>query len=125
MIFYNTESPQFNAALVMLSDSLPTGFEYGVLNGQVKPGDVVAIVGGGPVGLAALLTSQFYSPAETIMVDIDNNRLEVAKKFGATKVVNNSDGKAVENIMFMTGNRGVDVAIEAGAVFTRHSGGSA
>ena len=100
-------------ALVMLSDILPTGFECGVLNGQVKPGDTVAIVGGGPIGLAALLTAQFYSPAEIIMVDVDDNRLEVAKRFGATKVVNNSDGKAVEKVMTLTDNRGVEVAIEA------------
>ncbi|GIQ63920.1 alcohol dehydrogenase [Paenibacillus cisolokensis] len=100
-------------ALVMLSDILPTGFEIGVLSGQVKPGDTVAIVGGGPVGLAALLTAQFYSPAEIIMIDLDDNRLEVAQKFGATKVVNSSDGKAVEKILELTGNKGVDVAIEA------------
>ena len=89
-------------ALVMLSDILPTGFERGVLNGQVKPGDTVAIVGGGPIGLAALLTAQFYSPAEIIMVDVDDNRLEVSRKFGATKLVNNSDGKAVEKVMALT-----------------------
>jgi alcohol dehydrogenase len=100
-------------ALVMLSDILPTGFECGVLNGQVKPGDNVAIVGGGPIGLAALLTAQFYSPAEIIMVDVDDNRLEVAKKFGATTLINNSDGKAFEKIMELTNKRGVDVAIEA------------
>ncbi len=100
-------------ALVMLSDILPTGFECGVLNGHVQPGDTVAIVGGGPIGLAALLTAQFYSPAELIMVDIDDNRLEVAKKFGATQVVNNSDGKAAAKVMALTDNRGVDVAIEA------------
>ena len=67
-------------ALVMLSDILPTGFECGVLNGQVKPGDTVAIVGAGPIGLAALLTAQFYSPAEIIMVDVDDNRLEVVQE---------------------------------------------
>lgn len=100
-------------ALVMLSDILPTGFECGVLNGQVKPGDTVAIVGGGPIGLASLLTAQFFSPAEIIMVDVDDNRLEISRKFGATQIVNNSDGKAVEKIMALTGNRGVDVAIEA------------
>ncbi|MEP6957926.1 MAG: zinc-dependent alcohol dehydrogenase family protein [Nitrospirota bacterium] len=100
-------------ALVMLSDIFPTGFECGVLNGQVKPGDTVAIVGGGPIGLAALLTAQFYSPADIIMVDVDDNRLEVSKKFGATKVVNNSEGKAAGKVMALTGNRGVDVAIEA------------
>ena len=100
-------------ALVMLSDILPTGFECGVLNGQVKPGDTVAIVGSGPIGLAALLTAQFYSPAEIIMIDIDDNRLDISKKFGATKVVNNKDGKAAEKVMAMTNNKGVDVAIEA------------
>jgi alcohol dehydrogenase len=100
-------------ALVMLSDILPTGFECGVLNGKVQPGSTVAIVGSGPVGLAALLTAQFFSPAEIIMVDLDDNRLEMAKRFGATSSVNSSDGKAVETIMKMTGNRGVDIAIEA------------
>lgn len=100
-------------ALVMLSDILPTGFECGVLNGQVKPGDTVAIVGGGPVGLAALMTAQFYSPSEIIMIDVDDNRLEVSRTFGATKVINNGDGKAVEKVMAHTRNRGVDVAIEA------------
>lgn len=100
-------------ALVMLSDILPTGFECGVLNGQIKPGDTVAIVGAGPIGLATLLTSQFYSPAEVIVVDVDDNRLEVAKSFGATTVLNNSDGKAVEKIIAMTEKKGVDVAIEA------------
>jgi alcohol dehydrogenase len=100
-------------ALVMLSDILPTGFECGVLNGQVKPGDTVAIVGAGPIGLAALLTAQFYSPAEIIAIDLDDNRLEVARILGATKVVNNTDGKATAKVMELTGNRGVDVAIEA------------
>jgi alcohol dehydrogenase len=100
-------------ALVMLSDILPTGFECGVLNGKVKPGDTVAIVGAGPVGLAALLTAQFYAPAEIIMIDGDKNRLEVSTKFGATKVVSSTDSKAVEEVMALTSNRGVDVAIEA------------
>jgi alcohol dehydrogenase len=97
----------------MLSDILPTGFECGVLNGQVKPGDVVAIVGAGPVGIAALLTAQFYSPGEIIMVDVDENRLNVAKTFGATHTVNSADGKAIKKIMALTANVGVDVAIEA------------
>lgn len=100
-------------ALVMLSDILPTGFECGVLNGQVKPGDVVAIVGAGPIGLATLLTAQFYSPAEVIMIDIDDNRLDVSKKFGATKTVNSKDGKAKDRVMELTASKGVDVAIEA------------
>ncbi len=100
-------------ALVMLSDILPTGFEVGVLNGKVQPGDVVAIVGAGPIGLAALLTAQFYSPAEIIMVDLDDNRLKVSKEFGATDTINSSDGKAIEKIMELTDGKGVDVAIEA------------
>ena len=89
----------------MLSDVLPTGFECGVLNGAVKPGDVIAVVGAGPVGLAALLTAQFYSPAESIMVDLDDNRLEVSRRFGATQVVNSEDGKAVERVMALTEGR--------------------
>lgn len=100
-------------AATMLSDILPTGLECGVLKGEVKPEDVVAIVGAGPVGLAALLTAQLYSPAEIVMVDLDDNRLEVALSFGATKTVNSRDGKAVERIMALTKNAGVDVAIEA------------
>jgi alcohol dehydrogenase len=71
-------------AFAMLSDIFPTGFECGVLNGQVKPGDTIAIVGAGPIGLATLLTARFYSPAEILMVDLDANRLEVARSFGAT-----------------------------------------
>ncbi len=100
-------------ALVMLSDVLPTGFECGVLNGKVQPGSVVAIVGAGPIGLAALLTAQFFSPAEIIMIDLDDNRLAMAKRFGATAGINSGDGKAVESVMKMTGKRGVDTAIEA------------
>ncbi|MGF6900347.1 zinc-dependent alcohol dehydrogenase family protein [Paraburkholderia sp. GAS348] len=100
-------------ALVMLSDILPTGFECGVLNGKVQPGSSVAIVGSGPIGLAALLTARFYSPAEIIMVDLDDNRLETAKRFGATAVINNADGNAAKAIMKLTSGRGVDTAIEA------------
>jgi len=100
-------------ALVMLSDILPTGFECGVLNGKVAPGSTVAIVGAGPIGLAALLTAQFYSPAEIIMIDLDDNRLEVARRFGATQTVNNSDGTAVKKVTALTGGRGVDTAMEA------------
>jgi alcohol dehydrogenase len=100
-------------ALVMLSDILPTGFECGVLNGKVQPGGTVAIVGAGPVGLAALLTAQFYSPGQLIVVDLDQNRLEVARRFGATDVVDSSSGDAAASVMQLTGGRGVDTAIEA------------
>jgi alcohol dehydrogenase len=100
-------------ALVMLSDILPTGFECGVLNGKVQPGGTVAIVGAGPVGLAALLTAQFFSPAEIISIDLDENRLAVATRFGATTTINSSDGNAAAKLMNLTGDRGVDTAIEA------------
>lgn len=100
-------------AMVMLSDILPTGFECGVLNGQVKPGDTVAIVGAGPVGLAVLLTAQFYSPAAIFMIDLDDKRLAVAKQLGATTVINSVDGLAAKRVMEQTDGAGVDVAIEA------------
>ena len=100
-------------ALVMLSDILPTGFECGVLNGKVAPGSTVAIVGAGPIGLAALLTAQFYSPAEIIMLDLDDRRLQAASHFGATQIINSSDGKAVTKVKALTGGRGVDTVIEA------------
>ncbi|MBK7615681.1 MAG: zinc-dependent alcohol dehydrogenase family protein [Burkholderiales bacterium] len=100
-------------SLVMLSDILPTGLECGVLNGQVQPGSSVAIVGAGPIGLAALLTAQFYTPAEIIMIDLDDGRLATAKKLGATATVNSRDGKAAEAVMALTAQRGVDTAIEA------------
>ncbi|MBV8633332.1 MAG: zinc-dependent alcohol dehydrogenase family protein [Burkholderiaceae bacterium] len=100
-------------ALVMLSDILPTGFECGVLNGKVAPGATVAIVGAGPIGLASMLTAQFYSPAEIIMIDLDDNRLDVAKKFGATHTINSAGSDAADRVMALTGGRGVDTAIEA------------
>ena len=100
-------------AMVMLSDILPTGFECGVLNGEVKPGDSVAIVGAGPVGLAVLLTAQFYSPAAIFMIDLDDKRLAVAKEFGATTLINSSDGRAAQRVLDLTEGAGVDVVIEA------------
>jgi len=99
--------------LVMLSDILPTGFECGVLNGKVRPGGSVAIVGAGPIGLAALLTAQFYSPAEIIMIDLDENRLEVAKRFGATKTVRSNGEETARDVLALTAGKGVDTAIEA------------
>lgn len=99
-------------ALVMLSDILPTGFEIGVLYGAVQPGDTVAIVGAGPVGMAALLTAQFFSPGRIIMVDLDDARLELAQKFGATDLINSSGADTIDAILALTKD-GVDVAIEA------------
>lgn len=99
-------------ALVMLSDILPTGHEIGVINGNVKPGDTIAIVGAGPIGMSALLTAQFYSPAKIYMIDLDENRLEMALKFGATDTINSSKEDAAERIFAETKD-GVDVVIEA------------
>lgn len=99
-------------ALVMLSDILPTGHEIGVLNGNVKPGDTIAIVGAGPIGMATLLTAQFYSPAKIYMIDLDDNRLKAAKSFGATEILNSGKEDVAKRIMAETKD-GVDVAIEA------------
>ena len=100
-------------ALVMLSDILPTGFECGVLNGKVARGSTVAIVGAGPIGLATLLTAQLYSPAQIIVIDLDDNRLAVAQRFGATQTINSKDGNAAEKVKTLTAGIGVDAAIEA------------
>lgn len=100
-------------ALVMMSDILPTGFECGVLNGKVQPGSSIAIVNSGPIGLAALLTAPFYSPAQIIMIDLDDSRLTTTRDFGATAMVNSVDGRAASAVMKMTNGRGVDTAIEA------------
>lgn len=110
---YHVPSEADEEALVMLSDILPTGFECGVLNGKVQPGSAVAIVGAGPIGLACLLTAQFYSPAQILLIDPDLNRLEFARRFGATTVINNSKENALERVKALTGGRGVDTAIEA------------
>ena len=98
---------------VMLSDILPTGFEMGIMYGQVSPGDVVAIIGAGPVGLAAVMTSGLYGPSRVIAVDLDDNRLKKALEFGATDTVNSGSADWKEQIMAMTDGLGVDVAIEA------------
>jgi alcohol dehydrogenase len=100
-------------AVVMLSDIFPTAYECGVLNGAITPGDSIAMVGAGPIGLAALVTAQFYSPIALLMIDRDQNRLARAKDFGATAVINSSDTDAVARVMELTGGAGVDVAIEA------------
>lgn len=99
--------------IAMFSDILPTGFETGVLNGRINLGDRVAVIGSGPIGLSVLITAQFYSPAEIIMVDLDDFRLDVAKRLGATKTINASDNLAAKHILDLTDQKGVDVAIEA------------
>ena len=101
-------------AALMLSDILPTGYEIGVLNGHVKHDDVVAVIGAGPVGLAAMLTMAPLGPAHVIAIDLDDNRLEVAKQFGATHTFRADDPDLVEKVRGITPNGlGVDVAVEA------------
>ena len=101
-------------AAVMLSDILPTGFEIGVRNGRVKPGDVVAIIGAGPVGLSAMMTAGLYGASRIIAIDLDDNRLAQAKTFGATDAVNSGGAGWKDEVLAMTdGGLGVDVAIEA------------
>ncbi len=100
-------------AAIMLSDILPTGFEIGVRNGSVKPGDVVAVVGAGPVGLSVIMTAGLYGPSRIISIDLDDNRLQLAKTFGATDSVNSGAKDWREQVMAMTDGLGVDVAIEA------------
>jgi len=100
-------------AAVMLSDILPTGFEIGVRYGRVEPGDVVAVIGAGPVGLAAIMTAGLYGAARIIAIDLDENRIAKAKDFGATDGVNSGAADWVEQVMGMTDGLGVDTAIEA------------
>lgn len=100
-------------AFVMLSDIFPTGFECGVLNGKIQPGNTVGIIGAGPIGLATLVTAQFYSPSIIIMIDIDDHRLQFAKKFGANFTINSGKENVTEKIMELTQGKGVDTAIEA------------
>ncbi len=97
---------------VLLSDVLPTGHEIGVQYGNVKPGDTIAIVGVGPVGTAVLLTSQFYSPSIIIAIDMDDNRLKLARELGATHTINSAKENVLDRIKKIA-EEGVDVAIEA------------
>jgi len=100
-------------AALMLSDILPTGFEIGVRNGRVKPGDVVAVVGAGPVGLSVIATAGLYGASRIIAVDLDDNRLELARSVGASDTVNSGGSGWLEEVMAMTDGLGVDVAVEA------------
>ena len=99
--------------ILMLADILPTGYEVGVLNGRVRPGDVVAVVGAGPIGLSAIMGSKLFSPSRIIAIDLADTRLDAAKQFGADVVINNSHTDAVAEVMAMTDGLGADVAIEA------------
>lgn len=99
--------------ILMLADIMPTGYEVGVLNGRVQPGDVVVVVGAGPVGLSAIMTARLFSPSHIVAVDLVDSRLDAAKLFGADVVVNSSRQDALEVVLDLTGGLGADVAIEA------------
>jgi alcohol dehydrogenase len=100
-------------ALLMLADILPTAYEVGVLNGKVQPGDVVAVVGAGPIGLSAISGARLFSPSLVIAIDMASTRLDAAKLFGADVVINNGEQDPIAAVMELTGGLGVDVAIEA------------
>ena len=99
--------------ILMLADILPTGYEVGVLNGVVRPGDVVAVVGAGPVGLAAIMGARLFSPSHIVAIDLSDSRLEAAKQFGADITINNSREDADAIVAELTGGLGADVSIEA------------
>jgi alcohol dehydrogenase len=99
--------------VIFLADILPTAYEVGVLNGRVEPGDTVAIVGAGPIGLAAVLTARLLTPAHIVAIDVDDSRLERARELGADVAINNSGGTALTTVQQLTGGLGADVAIEA------------
>jgi alcohol dehydrogenase len=98
---------------LMLADILPTGYEVGVLNGKVRPGDVVAVVGAGPVGLSAIMCARLFSPSHVVAIDLSDTRLKAAREFGADVTVNNSHDDPMTVIRDLTGRLGADVAIEA------------
>lgn len=99
--------------MILLADILPTSYEVGVLAGAVGPGDVVAIVGAGPIGLAAILTAKLYSPSHIVAIDVADARLDAARKLGADTVVNSRTQSARQVIDDLTGGLGADVAMEA------------
>ena len=99
--------------VLMLADILPTGYEVGVLNGKVQPGDVVAVVGAGPIGLAAITGARLFSPSHIVAIDLADNRLEAAKQYGADITINNGREDPIEIVRSLTGGLGADVAIEA------------
>jgi alcohol dehydrogenase len=99
--------------VLFLADILPTSFEVGVVNGMVSPGDTVAIVGAGPIGLAAILTARLYTPGRIVAIDLADSRLESARRFGADTLINNSRDDAVARVMELTDGLGADVTVEA------------
>lgn len=98
---------------VMLSDILPTAFEIGVQAGHVAPGDVVAVVGAGPIGLAAMATAGLHGAATVVGIDPDEGRLAKARDFGATHTVNPAKPGWIAEVLTLTDGAGVDVSMEA------------
>jgi len=99
--------------VLFLADILPTAYEVGVLNGRVEPGDTIAVVGAGPIGLATIMTAKLHTPGRIVAIDLADARLEKAREFGADVVINNGTDDAVAKVMELTGGLGVDVAVEA------------
>jgi alcohol dehydrogenase len=99
--------------VLFLADILPTSYEVGVLNGMIRPGDVVAVVGSGPIGLAAMLTARLYTPGQIVAIDLADSRLEGARRFGADVTINNANEDVVAKVMELTDGLGADVALEA------------
>jgi alcohol dehydrogenase len=110
---YKVPEGMTDAEGILLSDILPTGFEIGVQYGKVNPGDVVAVIGSGPVGLSAVMTARLYGPSKIISIDLDDARLKRASDFGATDTVNSGDADWKKQVLALTDGAGVDVAIEA------------
>ena len=110
---YKVSARLSDEQVLFLADILPTAFEVGVLNGMVSPGDTIAIVGAGPIGLAAMLTARLYTPGRIVAIDLADSRLESARRFGADMTINNSSEDAVAAVMELTDGLGADVAFEA------------
>ena len=110
---YKVPSRLSDEQVLFLSDILPTGYEVGVLSGKVEPADTIAIVGAGPIGLAAILTAKLYSPSLIIAIDLADSRLERAREFGADVTINNGTEDPIERVKELTRGLGADVAIEA------------
>ena len=110
---YKVPAGATDEQILMLADILPTGYEVGVLNGTVQPGDVIAVVGAGPIGLAAIMGARLFSPSHIVAIDLADSRLDAAKQFGADIVVNSTREDADKVVAELTGGLGADVAIEA------------
>jgi alcohol dehydrogenase len=110
---YHVPEALSDEQVLFLADILPTGFEVGVLNGNVQPGDTIAVVGAGPIGLAAIMTARLLTPGQLIAIDLADARLEQALAFGADVTINNGEVEPIEAVMELTGGLGADVAIEA------------